>query len=29
MTKLIWLGFVSSLVFIGIGLVLILKEIFG
>jgi hypothetical protein len=29
MIKLIWIGFVSSLVFIGIGLVLILKEIFG
>lgn len=29
MMKLIWLGFMSSLVFIGIGLVLILMEILG
>ena len=29
MMKLIWLGFISSLVFIGIGLVLIMMEILG
>ncbi len=27
--KLIWLGFISSLVFIGIGLYLIVADIFG
>lgn len=29
MLKLIWVAFISSLVFIGIGLVLILQDLFG
>jgi len=29
MIKLIWIGFISSLAFIAIGIVIILKEIIG
>ncbi len=29
MMKLIWVGFISSLVFIAIGIVIILREIIG
>ncbi len=27
--KLVWIGFIASLVFMGIGFVLMLREVFG